>query len=56
MRRLAEIDKEVVMVGVVDRVEIWASHLWDRFENENAEAFEELEDVLTGSGPPGEGQ
>ena len=38
---------------VVDRVEIWAAERWDAFESENADAFEELESVLTGSSDTG---
>lgn len=53
LRKLAGIQKEIVMVGVRQRVEIWAAERWDAFEAENGEAFDELEDVLTGakSGP-----
>ena len=55
LRALAGIDREVVMVGVVDRVEIWASERWDAFETENEHAFERLESVLTGTRASGEG-
>lgn len=48
LRSLAAIEKEVVLVGVLDRVEIWSAEAWDRFEAANEGRFEELEDVLTG--------
>lgn len=54
LRTLAGIEREVVMVGVVDRVEVWAADRWDQFEQDNANAFDELEDVLTGNGSPGD--
>ncbi len=51
LRNLAGIrkQKEVVMIGVRERVEIWDAERWDAYEAENAKAFEELESVLTGS-------
>ena len=49
LRKLAELEKEVVLVGVMDRIELWAAEAWDRFESENEERFEELESVLTGA-------
>ena len=54
LRTLAGIEREVVMVGVVDRVEIWAAERWEAFEAANGDAFDELEHVLTGNGhsPP----
>jgi transcriptional regulator MraZ len=48
LRKLAGIQKEVVMLGVRERVEIWAAERWDAFEAENGEAFDELENILTG--------
>jgi MraZ protein len=55
LRKLAGIEREVVMVGVVDRVEIWSAQRWEEFEAQNGAAFEELENVLTGTtpAPPG---
>lgn len=47
LRELAGIDKEVVMLGVRDRVEVWAGERWDAFEAQNADAFDALETVLT---------
>ena len=31
-RRYAEIDKEVFLVGMVRKLELWASHRWDTLE------------------------
>lgn len=53
LRKLAGILKDVVMVGVRQRVEIWATERWDAFEVEHGGAFEELEDVLTGKSSGG---
>ena len=37
------------MVGVRDRVEIWAAERWDAFEEESGDSFDDLERVLNGS-------
>ena len=53
LRTLAGIEGEVVMVGVMDRVELWSAERWDAFAADNEDAFDELEDLLTGeSGGP----
>ena len=48
LRTLAGIDREVVMIGVADRAEIWDRAEWERFERENAGDFDELDVVLVG--------
>jgi MraZ protein len=48
LRKLAGIEKEVVAVGVMDRIELWAAERWDAFAAENEDAFDDLEDLLTG--------
>ena len=56
LRTLAGIEREVVMVGVADRAEIWDRVEWERFESENAGDFDELDVVLVGESEtePGE--
>ncbi|MDA1264400.1 MAG: division/cell wall cluster transcriptional repressor MraZ [Planctomycetota bacterium] len=53
LRKLAGIQKEIVMVGARQRVEVWAAERWDAFEAEHGEAFDELESMLTGQIPGG---
>jgi len=53
LRKYAEIDKEVVMVGVADRAEIWDRAKWEKFEAENDDHFDGLDVVLVGGGGPG---
>jgi MraZ protein len=48
LRNLAGIEREVVLVGVADRAEIWDRARWERFESENADDFDELDVVLVG--------
>ena len=43
----ANIDKDVVIVGVMDKIEIWDSKLWDEFEQDNGQNFEkDAEDLF----------
>ena len=46
LKQLGGITKEVVMVGCVDRVEIWAKERWESYETANSGAFDELDQVL----------
>ena len=55
LRKFASIDKEVVMVGVADRAEIWDRARWEKFEAENDDHFDGLDVVLVGGGGPGGG-
>ena len=49
LRKLVGIAKDVVLVGVIDRLEIWPRERWEAFESESAEDFDELDQVLFGS-------
>jgi len=54
LRTLAGIEREVVMVGVADRAEIWDRAEWQRFESENAGDFDDLDVVLVGEPEAGD--
>ena len=55
LRQFARIEREVVMVGVAERVEIWDRKAWEKFEAENQGDFDELDVVLVGKpGNPAE--
>lgn len=47
---VAGIDRDVVLVGVGGRIEIWAADRWDALEEKNETAFQELENPKTGNG------
>jgi len=51
LRRLVGIEKEVVLVGLVDRLELWPKATWDVFEERNAGDFDQLSEVLGGDDP-----
>jgi len=52
LRRFAGLEREAVMVGSMDRAEIWALEAWESFEQANAAAFDELGGVLFDEGGP----
>jgi MraZ protein len=46
LKEFAQIKKEIVIIGVTDRIEIWAKHCWEKFYQENRERFEEVAEDL----------
>jgi MraZ protein len=54
LKRFANLDKEVVMVGVDERAEIWDRASWEAFEEEHEITFRNLDEVLgDGTSPSG---
>ena len=53
LKTLVGIDREVVLVGLVDRIELWPKPAWERFERENAGKFDALAEVLCAPRAPG---
>ena len=43
----SKIEKECVVVGVADHVEIWAKERWDDYYNEASASFEDVAEQLT---------
>ncbi|HML95244.1 MAG TPA: division/cell wall cluster transcriptional repressor MraZ [Thermodesulfobacteriota bacterium] len=51
LRNHARIDKELIMIGMLTRIEIWAREVWE--EEEQARAYDEFKksrDILAGQG------
>jgi MraZ protein len=46
LKDFAEIKKEVMIVGVSNRVEIWAKNKWDEFYGNSRQSFEEIAEKL----------
>ena len=46
LKEFAQIKKEVVIIGVTDRIEIWGKGRWDKFYQENKKRFEEMAENL----------
>jgi len=46
LRRYAELDKEVVIIGVLTRVEIWNKEAWEKYSQETREEYEEIAEKI----------
>ena len=46
LREYARIDKDVVIIGVGSRVEVWATEIWAEYSEKAGEAYEELAEKL----------
>ena len=46
LKDFAEIKKDVVIVGVSNRIEIWASNLWNDFYSNSKHSFETIAEKL----------
>jgi MraZ protein len=44
----AKLEKECVIVGVSNRIEIWSKHLWEDFFAESEESFAEIAENMIG--------
>jgi len=50
LREYAGIEKDLIVIGVGARVEIWASHSWAQYNQTAANAYEEIAENLVGIG------
>jgi len=46
LKDFAQIKKDVVIVGVANRIEIWAKDKWDEFYGNSKQSFEEIAEKL----------
>ncbi|HBT20120.1 MAG TPA: cell division/cell wall cluster transcriptional repressor MraZ [Peptococcaceae bacterium] len=46
LRRYADLDKEVVIIGVLTRVEIWNKENWEKYSRETREEYEEIAEKI----------
>jgi len=46
LREYAQLSKDVVVLGVSSRVEIWSKEQWDQYNNLAAENFEEIAEKI----------
>lgn len=42
LRDYADVDKDVVVIGVSNRIEIWSRGRWEQYMQEAEEAYEEI--------------
>lgn len=50
LREHGQIEKDVVVIGVSNRVEIWAKERWERYVVQAEQSFEEIAENLEGLG------
>ncbi|AGX03750.1 MULTISPECIES: division/cell wall cluster transcriptional repressor MraZ [Bacillaceae] len=48
LMQYAKLEKECVIVGVSNRIEIWSKHLWEDFFAESEESFAEIAENMIG--------
>lgn len=46
LRTYAELKKDVVIVGISSRIEIWSKENWEKYINQTEESYEELAEKL----------
>jgi len=46
LKEFAKIKREIVIVGVGNRIEVWDKASWDKFYKENRKRFEEMAENL----------
>ncbi|MFC1708536.1 division/cell wall cluster transcriptional repressor MraZ [Candidatus Omnitrophota bacterium] len=46
LKEFAQIKKDVVVIGVSNRIEIWSKNIWTDFYNTSRDAFEEISEKL----------
>ena len=46
LKKFAKIKREIMIVGVGNRIEVWGKDSWDKFYKENKKRFEEMAENL----------
>ncbi len=46
LRKHGNLEKECVVIGVSNRVEIWSREIWESYYNESAESFNEIAEKI----------
>ena len=49
LNQYASLEKEVVIIGVIDRIEIWSRNNWEEFMNNNVESLSDISENLFNS-------
>lgn len=45
LRRYAGLEKEIVVIGSIDRVEVWDLAAWDAYSEEQEQAFADMDNI-----------
>ncbi len=46
LRGYAQLEKEVVIIGLANRIELWAKERWDNFLNDAEDSYEEIASAM----------
>lgn len=46
LREYANLDKDVVVIGVSNRIEIWSKENWDNYMSSTADSYEEIAETM----------
>jgi len=46
LKKFAQIKREIIIIGVVNRIEVWDKDHWNRFYEDNRKRFEEMAENL----------
>lgn len=46
LRRYAKLERECVIIGVSNRIEIWSKQMWDQYYSESEESFDEIAESI----------
>ncbi|MBU1112843.1 MAG: division/cell wall cluster transcriptional repressor MraZ, partial [Candidatus Omnitrophica bacterium] len=46
LKEFAQIKREIVIIGVVNRIEVWDKNLWTSFYHHNKKRYEEMAEDL----------
>lgn len=49
LNQYASLIHDVVIIGVIDRIEIWSSDNWDKFMSDNVESLSDISENLFNS-------
>ncbi len=48
LREYAQLEKECVVIGVSNRVEIWSKHIWEEYVGQSEDSFSEIAENIEG--------
>lgn len=50
LRTYAHLERDIVVIGALNRVEVWNASLWEQYSAEQEDAFAEMNEEVFGSG------
>ena len=50
LRKYADLEKEVTIIGMMDRVEIWNTAAWEKYNEDMDQNWQELTDTMDSLG------